>query len=136
MRFVFPSLLIAFAVGCGTSEPPVAAVSGQVLLNDKSVPAGAVSFVSADGRTATAPIVDGKYTMERAPIGSVKVGITTPSAAGNKQMFKQKVEGKSFDGSSASGVEVPGRYANPDSSGITLDVPAAGSSSLDIKLKK
>ena len=127
-------------VGCGggVKDFPRAKVSGKVTFNKKSVPNGTVTFVSDDGSvTDTATIKDGSYTMERAPVGKVKVGVITAQVSGiqQKQMM-QKVEGKSVDqgASKEAHVDVPSKFNNPDSSGVELTVPAEGSSSLDINI--
>lgn len=127
-------------VGCGggVKDFPRAKVSGKVAFNKKSIPYGTVTFVSEDGSvTDSAPIKDGSYTMERAPVGKVKVGIlsTNPNAGMQKQMG-QKVEGKTMEatGGKEPHMDIPGKFSNPDSSDVVLTVPAEGSSSLDINI--
>lgn len=138
LRISAGSLVLAMvALGCGSKEPPRANVSGKVTFNGKMVTQGSVTFVSEDGTaTDSGSIVDGVYKLTRAPIGKVKVGIVTPSNAGMKQAMKQKVEGKSFEGGGGPALELPVRFANADSSGLVLTIPAEGSTSLDIVIGK
>jgi len=49
--------------------------------------------------------------------------------------MKQKVEGKTFSGEVVKPVPVPGKYSNPDSSGLTYTVTADKTQTHDIDLK-
>lgn len=70
MRFTQPPVALAFALllaaaGCGRSLPPVAPVSGRVMLAGKPVTTGAVWFYpAASGRPAIGQIgSDGRYSL-------------------------------------------------------------------------
>jgi hypothetical protein len=131
-------LLLVFgilAAGCGKGDVPRFKVSGSVKYQGKSVPVGTITFQSENGQyVETAPIKDGQYSIDRAPVGTVKIGIVTPSAPPPMQM-KQKVEGKSLDGGADSIVAVPGKYANPENSGLTYTVTSTPNQTHDISLK-
>ncbi len=61
-------LALAAVVGCGdASEPPRLAVSGKVTLDGKPLPAGQLTFVPLDGRTASvAEVRDGAFRADGA----------------------------------------------------------------------
>lgn len=54
---------LLFAVGCGDSGPPRAAVQGSVSWNGSPVEVGTISFIPEAGPAATADIVAGKYSL-------------------------------------------------------------------------
>ncbi|WP_165246353.1 hypothetical protein [Paludisphaera soli] len=62
-RLVPAALVVAAVVGCGdSSEPPRLPVSGKVTLDGKPLPAGQLTFVPLDGRTASvAEVRDGAF---------------------------------------------------------------------------
>lgn len=96
------AVLVGSALGC-SQEP--GAVSGEVTLNGRPLPAGVISFHAEGGtqRVVDAPIADGKYAVSGVPPGNtiVTVGNLRPSP-GNRS--------------------VPPRYGDPDTSGLTLIV--------------
>ena len=117
-------LALAIAVaGCGSgSSSAGVTVTGKVLLGDKPVEAGLVTFVTDDGRSASAQLgPGGEFTMTNAPIGKVYIGVNTQMLRGQQQLHLQQSKGKEV----FQFVEVPPRYADPKSSGLT-DVVEAG----------
>lgn len=135
-RFACVCLLAGLfgAVGCGKTEAPRAQVSGDVKYQGKPLPVGTVAFVSGTGEVVeTGPIKDGRYTVARAPVGEVKVSVTTPPPPSAMQM-RQKVEGKKMEGSVAV-VAVPSRYNDPGSSGLTYTVTGEKTQTFNINLR-
>lgn len=77
-RVFLPGMLalwVASAVGCGGGK---ATVTGKVTIDGKPLPAGRISFVPSKGGAGVgADIKDGQYTVEKVPVGSVKVTVET-----------------------------------------------------------
>jgi hypothetical protein len=67
-----------FAQGCGDKKKTGATLTGPITLDGKPVLIGTVHVVGADGKEAMGGAEDGKYTVENAPLGSVKVFVTFP----------------------------------------------------------
>jgi len=110
-------------LGCG-NEPVDAnrtSVSGSVSYDGKSLPAGTISFESAEKGIATSTsIKDGIYSSDRAPTGSVKVSIDTASIK---------------YGNPAKHVPIPGKYADTATSGLTVDIKAGVNQNVNFDLK-
>src|SRR6202022_3067328 len=66
--------------GCGkqTSE-----VRGTVKVNGETVNSGDITFIAEDGRLESAVITDGSYAILKAPIGKVKITISSTKPAAN-----------------------------------------------------
>lgn len=134
------SVLLLAAIGCSgpvDERPKTAKVRGKVTYNGKPVEGAVVSFVSDDvPRAATGKTdANGEFTLttyepgDGAIIGTYKVAITKPAGeaaaddAGydpdnpnpqyEKQMEKTEPAGKS---------EIPAKYADPKTSGLTATV--------------
>lgn len=121
--------------GCG-GGPPTAAVSGKITYKGQPVPTGTVSFVS-ESTVASGQISNGQYTVAQAPIGPVKITVSTPAIpdAMQQRQMKQSVEGKSATGAAGmTPVAVPPAFANPDSSGLTYTVTSASPQNHDIEI--
>jgi hypothetical protein len=91
------------------------------------VSAGAVNMVSLDGSKSGNGIInsDGTYMVNNAPIGDVKVTVTTP----------QVPEGAALAGTTgAATISVPERYNSPSTTDQTFKVEK-GINSFDINLK-
>jgi|SRR5262249_43502466 len=138
-------LLLAAVPGCG--EGGTATVSGKVVYKGAPVTFGAVAIYGADGKTASGRIdADGHYTVEKVPIGDVKVAVLTPNPTTPKVFskggFKSKSKGKVKDsdsevpnlGSVGKFVAIPARYKEPDQSGLTFTIKS-GSQTIDLELK-
>lgn len=105
-------------------------VSGKVFLGDKPVEAGLVTFVTDDGRSSSAQLGSGgQFTMTQAPLGKVYIGVNTQMLKGQRQLHQQQSKGKDVP----SFVEVPARYADPKTSGVT-EVVQAGKT-IEIRLR-
>jgi len=106
-------------------------VSGKVYLGDKPVEAGLVTFLSEDGRIASAELgPGGQFTMKNAPTGKVYIGVDTQMVEGEKQNLLHRSKGKEV----LRYVGVPLRYANPKTSGLTEELIEAGKT-INLRLK-
>jgi hypothetical protein len=137
---IFFTLAVFLAVGCG---PASGTIKGKVKYGDANLKAGHVSFVSEDGsQTGHSRIAeDGTYTIEKMPIGPVKISVETQTlvtaskARKNEPPPGQARPGGSQDDESAKlAIPIPPKYADPKTSGLTYTV-TSGSQSHDIELK-
>ncbi|MDB5312469.1 MAG: hypothetical protein JWO38_6671 [Gemmataceae bacterium] len=130
-------VLAVGVVGCG-GGPKRVSVSGTVTYAGKPVPVGTVSFIGTADVIESSPITDGKYTIANAPVGPVKVTISTPAAPTGvaKKQMQQKYEGMSYDGGGDKAVVVPPKYNTPGTSDLTYTVIDAPTQSHDITLAK
>lgn len=130
--------LAAGVAGCGGGGPKRVGVSGTVTYAGQPVPTGTISFIGDADVVESSPIRDGKYTIARAPVGPVKVTVSTPTAPSGitQKQTKQKFEGMSYDGGGDKVVAVPRRYTQADTSGLTYTVTDAAAQSYDIALTK
>jgi hypothetical protein len=76
---LLPVLAMAWGAGCSDSVKK-ATVNGTVTLNDRPLKEGDVRFVPIDGKsqTATAKIVDGKFTVTGVALGEMRVEFSAP----------------------------------------------------------
>jgi hypothetical protein len=105
-------------VGCGPKRPAMAPVKGKVMLNGQLMNIGSVGTVPAAGRGAHGDIrPDGTFELhtysagDGALIGKHKVAVVAYDATGGKT--PESEYGK---------LMVPKRYANYETSGLTIDV--------------
>lgn len=125
------AVLLIAVTGCGGSHADVA---GKVTYRDRPVAYGTVSVIGPDQKTYYGVInPDGTFTVPRVPVGAVKIGIYSPDPYFEPPISaaeKAKVE----EARRASGIPIPpkppkgvwfrlpGKYADPLSSGLTADV--------------
>ncbi len=142
--------LLVLSVGCG--PPERATVKGKVTLGETPLPVGNVMFWGADNATATATIdKDGNYVVADAPVGDVKVTVSTPKV--NPQQFEMMRSMKNGAAGTTESVDpndpsrkisimgsipenvvaAPEKYADPATSGLTYSVKS-GEQTHDIKL--
>jgi len=116
------------AVGCGSR---IATVSGKVLYNNKPLKGGRVTFVGSDGKPAAAEInEDGTYTMDKAPLGEVKIAVETEwlrRAANRPRNIPPGMKPGGFTPPDPAAlakryVWIPEQYADPQKSGKTYTV--------------
>ena len=137
-----PLLAVCAAVlasGCGGRR---GTVSGEVRYNGKPLPSGTITFLAHSGETkvVTAEIVDGRYVAQNVGVGPAKVAVATvpPAKGGLPPRGGKPVEVTTSSApSSPPGkyVPIPHRYANPEQSGLTLDVQP-GSQTKDFELTR
>jgi hypothetical protein len=124
--FASLSMLIGLliCVGCGSNEQVLkgrAAVSGTVSFDGQPLRGGTISFRAADSHTATTAIIqdEGKYFSDRVPLGSNLVSVETESLKfGNAGAY----------------VEIPGKYADEVTSGLSVDVEEGENTDLNFAL--
>lgn len=125
---------IALPLGCGSSGPEMASVTGKVTYNGQPVPLGTVSFQSTDpkgGRNASGAIQpDGTYTLQTeepgdgAQVGDYRVGIVAREDPVLDYIPKKPVPPKRL---------VPEKYENPQNSNLTAKVES-GSNEINFEL--
>jgi hypothetical protein len=139
----FVPIAIILALGCG---PATGTITGKVFYNSTELKAGYVSFVSEDGaKNTVSPIAaDGTYTIEKMPIGPVKISVETESLMKTSKaprnepppgMVRPGDERQSvLDESAKRAIPIPAKFGDPKTSGLSYTV-TSGSQSHDIELK-
>ena len=93
MRFLscssFALLAGAVILVAGCSSSPYAEVHGSVTVDGQPVEKGSIRFEPLDGKSTSegGVIENGKYTVAKVPIGTVKVDIRVPKVTGKKQLY-------------------------------------------------
>ena len=141
------ALLGLFSGGCGDPLPrahieKVVPVSGTLTFQGKPLEFFQVTFLPTDGRRAAIGVTDaaGKFTMgtnkadDGAPPGTSKVAIVwvgppAAEAAGQEEIIDDPSK------LPKPAVQIPAKYGNPETSGLTQEIPAGGVSDLKIDLK-
>ncbi len=121
-RLLAALLAALLGAGCGKSGPPLVEVGGLVRWQGRPVPAGVVTFVPADGPAGRRPAAgridgSGRYRMAAVP--------NRPGVPPGRYRVAVRAATGSPDEGGVSWL-VPDRFANPDTSGLSIDVPAAG----------
>jgi hypothetical protein len=154
-------LMISLAVslpGCGKSDrPTLAPASGRVTLAGAPIAGATVSFQPVAGGRPCSGVTnaEGVYSItsyeenDGAPVGEHKVviikiagpGASTPAGAApaeDPSLSLSNMEGPGEDGQLPKEPEtqylVPQKYGNPETSGLTANVPEGGSDKLDFDL--
>jgi hypothetical protein len=136
-------LLPLLAAGC---SPGKGTVSGQVTYDGKPLKLGTISFHPEGGRhdPANGKIVDGAYSVDDVTVGPNKVtvlaldpdkagGTPAPGAEGEAGARDAPVTGTKKHAKEF--VPIPSRYADPDKSGLHLDVHT-GTQTFPVPLEK
>lgn len=145
-NWAFCSLAVAAVwslAGCGVSEPPgpkqlpIVPATGVVTYNGAPLANATISCQHADGEAAASGKSDssGKFTLKSygdkdgAPAGSYKVAVSVSAV--------QEVEPGVLAPEPPGGFKspIPAKFGNIAESGLTLEIPAAGSTDLKIDLK-
>ncbi len=81
-------LLVCALTFSGCESTNLCDVSGTVTVDGTPIEAGSITFLPADGKAQTAggKIENGKYSVQ-VPIGTAKVSISYPKAAGAKKLY-------------------------------------------------
>jgi hypothetical protein len=124
--------------GCGTGGNTV---SGTIKYNDQAVPSGTVVLTSADGKVAQGGITDGKYVVQNAPSGACKIGVLVPKASGAAPEGGAAISGLPQGSAMPGGKDVPGqkgmdipdKFASPDTSGLSVTVSGNTTHNIDMK---
>ena len=141
-------LSLSLVVGCGSRSGPepeierVVPVSGSLTYQGKPLSYHQVTFLPVDGRRAAVGVTDmeGRFTMgtndtgDGAPPGRHKVAIAfvgppTNETPGQEQIIDNPALLPKPD------IEIPGKYSNPETSGLTQEVPEDGLPDLVIDLQ-
>jgi hypothetical protein len=138
-------LIVAFTLaplGCGAGK---ASLSGKVLFKGRPVTQGSVSVYSETGAFASADIQpDGSYSIPECPTGKLKIAVSSPdpqeiaaqaaTAKASGRLAPNAPEPPAPKAPATSWFSLDPRYANPDDSGLTVDV-SAGDNEHDIILE-
>jgi hypothetical protein len=77
-------LFLAALAGCGSK---LSTVSGKITYRDKPVTRGQISFIAADGQSASTTLdADGGYTVAQVPRGELTVIISSFEAEGAEKL--------------------------------------------------
>jgi len=138
--------LLAASCGYGVREERLpesgATLEGTVTYGTEKVPAALIVVAGQNG-SATGNIDEatGQYRIENVPLGEVKIAVNTDAAKGEMQ---GKLMAGYYKGPEAKSkgitappkiVEVPGKYRNPDTSGIRTTINA-GANTYEIKITR
>lgn len=111
---------LTFLVGCGKPGKKVVTVTGTVTYGGQQLKSGIVKFVAPNGDFATGNVgVDGQFTVTDVVPGEQKVGYQGgPTGSGSSDGSKT--------GTAEKAVAVPGKFSDPNTSGVTVTVPETG----------
>lgn len=136
---------IVLLVGCGGPKgPKTVGVSGTVYIDNKPAPNIAVFFQTDKHTGVGRTNAEGKYTLAQgAEPGTNRISFNVAQEESKQaveegmdagQMEAAGMAGGAVAKKPAAGPALPERYKDPANSGITFDVPAAGTDSADFRL--
>jgi hypothetical protein len=117
-----------------------ASLEGTVTLGEEKVQFAQVT-VMGEKSSATANVQEGRYKIENVPLGAVRIAVNTEAARGD---FISQTMAHSYKGPGSKGggtgarprfVNVPNKYWEPETSGVTTTVKK-GANTFDIALTK
>ena len=125
---------LAATVLCAADEKAAktGTISGNVTYQGKPLPAGIITFHTADGKSSVSAQLqaDGTFAAKDVPVGPTRVTINTkpakPKPPAEKEPQKPE-EGPKF-------IPIPAKYADPNTSGLAYEVKP-GKQTLDLDLK-
>jgi|SRR6516165_7032671 hypothetical protein len=141
MHMVFARSVLACAatlaatVLCAADEKAAktGTISGNVTYQGKPLPAGIITFHTADGKALAGAIQsDGTYSVAKVPVGRVRVAVTT-EVPKPKPRPEDKPKPPGEKDAPAKVIPIPAKYADPNTSGIVVTV-VEGKQTVDIKL--
>jgi hypothetical protein len=110
---------LALAAGCGKPTKKMVTVTGTVTHDGHQLKSGIIKFVAPNGDFATANInPDGQFTMTDVVPGEQKVGYASGPVSVGSSDGSKSAPGKA--------VNVPAKFGDPQTSGVTVTVPDAG----------
>ena len=151
-RFVRPFSMVTVAfsalliMSCGAGQgdrlPDTGAtLEGTVTFGTEKLEFAMILVTSSSGTSQGKVNENGKYKLDSVPIGEVKIGVNTSAARGDFQTKimqqnsaaadpnkSKRIEGPKF-------VDVPEKFFNPETSGLTTTI-AKGPNTFDIKIPK
>ncbi len=146
IRRLLPGIMVICVMGCGQRAYEIpdsgATLEGSITYDGKPVPM-ALIVVRSETATADARIVEpGKYKVPSVPIGKVKIAVDTDAMRGElmSRSMAQAYKGPGGQSSAEAGkklsfIAVPGKFADPDSSGITFEIKK-GANTFDIVIPR
>jgi hypothetical protein len=117
-----------------------ATLQGTVTYNGQKLEFAMIQVTTASGFASGQIGEDGKYEVKNAPLGDVKIGVNTSAARGQYQSKIMAQNQAAADPSKSKRisaprfVDVPEKYFDPETSGITTKVEK-GVNTFDIPLK-
>lgn len=128
---VVVALLLAF-VGCGEATGEL---SGTVIYNSKPVRSGTVTVAGSNGAVVQGVIEpDGTYRIAGVPIGTARIGVTSPNPKMSKIHMRKKGEAPPPAQADPNWIAIPEQYADFQKSNLTTDVKS-GKNVFNIEMK-
>ncbi len=134
--------LVPWSVGCSDAPPgpeklPTVPASGVVTYQGQPLPDASVSFQHVDGMVTANGKTDneGRFTLstyeaeDGAPVGSYRITVSASAV--------QEIEPGVLAPEPPGGFEspIPGKYANPTTSGLEATIPEGGKTDLTLDLQ-
>jgi hypothetical protein len=140
-------LLVAGLSGCGSGvemKPTlerVAPVSGTLTYKGQPLESYQVIFLPTDGRRPGVGVTDaaGKFKLgtndvgDGAPLGANKVSLAFASPSSDDSASASPIDDPALLPKPK--ISIPSKYGNPETSGLTQEVPSGGLSDLKLDLK-
>ena len=147
----FAWMLVPAAIsGCGPSRPDLVPVSGAVTFQGQPVVGAQVTFMAPNAARAAFGVTDaeGKFrlstfgTEDGAVVGNHTVTVAKPTeTSGGKTMSPDDPDGGYAAAMAQAAArpavksELPAKYANPQTSGLTADVTSSGPNEFKLALE-
>lgn len=137
-------LLLTSLAGCGTPQPrieieKVVPVSGTLTYQGQPLEQYEVTFYPTDGRRAAVGLTDAAGQFK---LGTNKIGDGAPPGMNKIGVNYLSVSADDLAGSSDGRTylrqpkfKIPAKYGNPETSGLTQDVPSGGLPDLKLDLQ-
>jgi hypothetical protein len=133
IRDLAGGLVLALSLaGCSGDPDKIGAVpaAGSVTYKGKPLETGSIQFIPEKGRSASGVIKDGQFVMST--YEELDGAIPGKHAVIVSAYKEVKIAGRTEP---EQVLIVPERYANPVSSGLTVEVPSGGKRDIDLKLE-